>query len=463
MVIGLGTGVQLIEKINKYSNYLYKVLLLIIIVFISSDIFLTIEMSGATVRLSYILFSVLFILWTIYIFFTKNYNIPVDRTYLPLFFFCFVSFVSSLNSLFPLKSLIYSMWTLFYAVTIVFFIWFSRNNRMQNLDWMLKVYFYSFLVISVFGFYQLLLPFLIGDKTPFVTQWWQRYTFARINALSYEPSFFATYMLMGCFIWFILWIRKSNFINYKGITVIAIGLIIFLSSSRIGWMGIILIVAYGLVELAGYYYINKKFTIQNAKFFIYFIVISLFVICFLLFIINNPERFQFLFKGTGLFGTSDYSYAMRNERTIQTFRVFLDRPLNIIFGVGPGGAGAYMVGNPEKFGVFAESFKSLWGTEPNNLIAEILASVGIIGFIFFLWFIINIFRRLWNLYKNNHLIKKYRTICLALFWGLIIELIILQFNQNYLRPYMWLHIGISIAVINTLEHFLKNKDSLFYI
>lgn len=419
-------------------------------------------MSGATVRLSYILFFVLFILWIIYIFITKNYSIPIDRIYLPLFFFCFISAVSSLNSLFPLKSLVYSLWTLFYAVTIVFLIWYCRSNKLDNLDWILKVYFYSFMVISVFGFYQILLPFIIADKTPFVEQWWQRYTLARINVFSFEPSFFATYMLMGFFIWFILWIRKSKFINYKGIAVVATGLIIFLSSSRIGWIGIILIIGYGLIELAGYYSINKKFTIQNAKFFIYFVVILLFAVSFLLFIINNPERFQFLFKGTGLFDTSDHSYAMRSERTIQTFRVFLDRPLNIIFGVGPGGVGAYMVGNPEKFGIFAESFKSLWGTEPNNLIAEVLASVGIAGFIFFVWFNINILKRLWNLYKNSNLIKKYRTICLALFWGLIIELIILQFNQNYLRPYMWLHIGISIAAINTLEHFLKNKDSLLY-
>jgi hypothetical protein len=451
------------EKVNKYTNYLYKVILLVIIIFISSDIFLTIELSGATIRFSYILFFVLFILWIIYIFITKNYNIPVDRTYLPLFLFCFISSLSSLNSLFPLKSLIYSLWTIFYAVTVVFLIWFSRSNRLVNLDWILKVYFYSFLVISILGFYQILLPFIIGDKTPFVEQWWQRYTLARINVFSFEPSFFATYMMIGCFVWFILWIRKSNFINYKGITVAVTGLIIFLSSSRIGWIGIILIIGYGLIELIGYYSIDKKFTIQKSKFLIFFVVILLFAASFLLFIISNPERFQFIFEGTGLFDTTDHSYAMRSERTIQTFRVFLDRPLNIIFGVGPGGVGAYMVENPERFGLFAESFKSLWGTEPNNLIAEVLASVGIVGFVLFSWFIINILKRLWNLYKKGSLIKKYRTICLALFWGLIIELIILQFNQNYLRPYMWLHIGISIALVNTLEHFLKNKDSLVSI
>jgi O-antigen ligase len=453
----------LIDKINKYSNHLYRFLLLFIIVFISSDIFLTIEISGATVRFSYILFFVLFILWIIYIFITKKYDVPLDRTYLPLSLFCFISCLSSLNSAFPIKSLIYTLWTVFYALTIVFIIWFSRNNRLNNLNWMLKVYFYSYLAISVFGFYQILLPFIIGEKTPLVMQWWQRYSLARINVFSYEPSYFATYMLMGLFVWFILWIRRSDFINYKGLTLIAIGIIIFLSSSRIGWIGIILMAVYGLIELIGYYSVKKQFTKQNAKFFVSFILISVFAVTFLLIIINNPERFDFLFKGTGLFDTADYSYSMRNERAVETFEVFLDRPINILFGVGPGGVGAYMINNPGKFGIAVEGFEKIWSTEPSNITAELLASVGIIGLIIFVWFIAIIFKRLWNLYRNNNLIKKYRVICLALFWGLVMELAILQFNQNYLRPYLWLHIGISIALVNTLEHFLKNKDPLLYI
>jgi O-antigen ligase len=453
----------LIDKINKYSNHLYRFLLLFIIVFISSDIFLTIEISGATVRFSYILFFVLFILWIIYIFITKKYDVPLDRTYLPLSLFCFISCLSSLNSAFPIKSLIYTLWTVFYALTIVFIIWFSRNNRLNNLNWMLKVYFYSYLAISVFGFYQILLPFIIGEKTPLVMQWWQEYSLARINAFSYEPSYFATYMLMGLFIWFILWIRRSDFINYKGLTLIAIGIIIFLSSSRIGWIGIILITVYGIIELIGYYSLNKKFTRQNAKFFVSIILAIVFTVTLLVIIINDPERFDFLFSGTGLFDTADYSYSMRNERAIETFEVFLDKPINIIFGVGPGGVGAYMINNLGKFGIAVEGFEKIWSTEPSNITAELLASAGIIGFIIFAWFIVIIFKRLWNLYRNNNLIKRYRVICLALFWGLVMELTILQFNQNYLRPYLWLHIGISIAFVNTMEHFLKNKDPLLYI
>ena len=431
------------QHINKYSNYLFKIILLLIIIFISSDIFLTIEISEATIRFSSILFFVLFILWIIYFSYLKQVKIPMDKTFLPLLIFCFLSFISSTNSIFPLKSLIYSLWTVFSALTIVFLLWFSRSDSTDNLDWLLKIYFYSFFVISIFGIYQILLPFLIGEKTPFVTQWLQRGTLARINALSYEPSYFATYLIMGCFIWFILWVRENDIVKFRGIILLTVLVVVFLSSSRIGWLGIVMIIAYGLIGFIGYYLMNKKATTQNMKFFIYFIIILLFAIVSVLVMFNNKDKFDFLFEGTGLFDTADYSYSIRNDKTLDTFEVFLDKPSNFIIGVGPGGVGAYLVNNPE-------SFEKLWATEPNNFTAEILASVGILGFASFAWFLVNVFKRLWNLYANNNLLKKYRTVCLALLWGLALELIMLQFNQNYLMPYLWLNIGISISKINLL-------------
>ncbi len=451
------------EKINRYSNYVFKIFLLLIIIFISSDIFLTIDISGATIRFSYILFFFLFILWIIYLCLTKNFSIPLDKAFLPLLLFCFISFISSLNSGFPVKSLIYSLWTAFSALIILFLIWFAQSNKLDNLDWLLKIYFYSYFVISIFGIYQLLLPFIIGEKTPLVMQWWHTYNLARINGLSFEPSFFATYMLMGCFIWFILWIRKNELVKYKSIIFITIAFVVVLSSSRIGWIGVALILAYGLIEFLGHYSIKKKFTAQYLKYFISFLVVALFLVIAILIMVNNKERFQFIFQGTGLFDTSDSSYSLRFARALQTFQVFIDKPLNSILGVGPGGVGAYLFNNPEKFQIFAPNFEELWETEPLNVTAELLASVGIVGFIIFSWFIVGIFKRLWVLYKNNNLLQKYRTICLALFWGLVIELIILQFNQNYLRPYLWLHIGISIATANSLEHLIKSKDTTLYV
>jgi len=445
------------EKIEKYPNFIFKGLLLLLILFISSDVFLAIDISDATIRFSNILFLIIFILWIIYSAFRKNFIISRDRSFLPLFLFCFLSFVSTVNSVFPVKSLIYALWTSFSALTILFLVWFAQGNKLSNLDWMLKVYLYSYFVIAVFGIYQICLAFLAGEKILFVTQWLKTGIIARISGFSFEPSYFATYMLIGSFVWFIIWIRNNGIVKYRSIILFIIFLVVLLSTSRVGWIGLALIMVYGFIELVVHYLKNRSFTLHKARFFISVILIILFLIIFILFIFNSPESWsRYLFRGTGLFNTADYSYATRSDRTIDTLKVFIDRPLNLFLGVGPGGVGAYMADNPAKFEV-AEVLSSLWAVEPNSIFAEMLASVGIIGFTVFMWFIILIFKRLWDLYKNANVIEKYRSICLALFCGLILEIIILQFNQNYLRPYLWLHIGICIATIKTLETSLKDK------
>lgn len=447
------------EKIDRYSNYLFKSILLLIIVFISSDIFLVIELSGATIRLSYILFFILFIFLLLYFIFSKRCVLPNDYSYIPLIFFCYISFFSSLSSLFQLKSLIYSFWTVFNLFIIVYLLWFTRNS-FNNFLWLIKIYFYSYFVISIIGLYQILLPLLIGNKTPFVMQWWKEYSLARINGFSFEPSYFATYMLMGAFLWFILWLYNSSFVNYKAIIVISVCIVVFLSSSRIGWIGLVLIILYGLMETIKHFSIYKRLSKQYVRFLVALLVIVLFVIISVLTIINNKDTFKFIFQGTGLFDTSDASSTIRFERALKTFQVFIDKPMNIFLGVGPGGVGAYMVNYPEKFQIFASNFERLWATEPSNITLELLASVGIIGFIIFVWFIFSIFKRLWKLQRSDFLDSNYRTICLALFWGLVIELFILQFNQNYLRPYLWLHIGICIVAANNFENLLVKPIGL---
>ena len=117
------------NKFNKYSNYFFRSLLLLIIIFISSDVFLVIEIREATIRLSYILFFLILIFWVIWFVYKRNIKIPLDRSYIPLLFFCLMSFISALNSVFPLKSLIYTLWTLFSSLTIVFLVWFARKDK----------------------------------------------------------------------------------------------------------------------------------------------------------------------------------------------------------------------------------------------------------------------------------------------------------------------------------------------
>ena len=87
--------------INKYVNSIFKFLLFLIVIFISSDIFLAIDISGATIRLSQILFLIIISIWFFYFIIIKKSTIYYDRLLLPLFLFCTFSFLPSLNIFLP--------------------------------------------------------------------------------------------------------------------------------------------------------------------------------------------------------------------------------------------------------------------------------------------------------------------------------------------------------------------------
>ena len=68
-----------------------------------------------------------------------------------------------------------------------------------------------------------------------------------------------------------------------------------------------------------------------------------------------------------------------------------------------------------------------------TVLLEILAASGVIGFILFLLYFMKTLIK--PLLENNIILK-------ALVISLIIEFILLQFNQNIQRLYFWLHIAV---------------------
>ena len=52
-----------------------------------------------------------------------------------------------------------------------------------------------------------------------------------------------------------------------------------------------------------------------------------------------------------------------------------------------------------------------------------------------------------------------RYILISLVIALIMELVILQFNQNILRPYLWLHIAMLSAYFNIYKGENNNENS----
>ncbi len=428
--------------------------LFISIFLISSDIFLAIEFSGATVRASQILFLLLFILWTYSSIKSKRFVIPREKLFIPMFLFCFSVLLSLLNSEFILKTSIYFLWALFNTFMIIYIVQYAKKS-LANLDWLIKVYLYSFVFAAAFGLYQLLSSVIFGQG-PLITQWWKIGTLARINGFNFEPTFFANYMIAGAAMWFILWFKRSSLIKYKFVLTFFLFAVIIASSARSGWIGIAIIVFAGILYSIFYSIKNSRMHKQGLKL---IIIVAVCLVIAIPLIIIYFDKLVFLLAGTGLFGEETKSYSLRFTRILQTMGVFKDHPVNWFIGVGLGAIGAYMINRPDQFGIGATSFEGIWSIEPSNVATEALAGMGIIGFVIGAWLLVYIALRLWRISFDSRIGEKYRVVSQSLLWSFILQILILQFNATFLRPYIWFHMGLCIAMVHCMEHyFIKNSS-----
>ncbi|GGK37106.1 hypothetical protein GCM10010965_32440 [Caldalkalibacillus thermarum] len=171
------------------------------------------------------------------------------------------------------------------------------------------------------------------------------------------------------------------------------------------------------------------------------------------FVFYGGERTAFLLSGTGINGTSSHSVDARFENFTDTLNVFMKNPL---IGVSLGGV-APAIGRLH--GITVTDQETAKHFEGISIFAEVLAASGIIGFTFFMSYIFTIIFKPFILSKkiNNQLISG---LLKGMVFSLIGLLIILQFNQNILRLYLWLHIGILSALYSVSLKQLKNKMTL---
>jgi len=80
-----------------------------------------------------------------------------------------------------------------------------------------------------------------------------------------------------------------------------------------------------------------------------------------------------------------------------------------------------------------------------SVFAEVLAASGIVGFIPFMIYIAQIILKPLKLARIG-ISPEIKILLRAMAFSLLFELFILQFNQNILRPYLWLHISILSSI-----------------
>ncbi len=419
---------------DSFVTYRQFLNTLFFLVFISSsfDVFLNLKIGGFSFRFVYI---VILILLSIYLGDTIWKGILRVQAVGMLSFIIWSGFLIVFIPNTPLlsRNIGYIVWLYIHFVFITIA---SYYIHAVNVNQIVKLYLLSFLIVSLFGLLQFFVA-LFGVSM-LVEQWWIDGRLARINAFSYEPSYFATYLLIGfSFAYYLQRNKIATFGKLPLYTVIISGSALVLSTSRMG----IMLTA---IQVLCFEVLVKRKSFNQLLFFLIGFVVVLGGI--FLYIASN-ENLGFLLAGLGILGGSDHSSAERLDGFLTQLAIFSRSPFK---GYSLGGVSQAIAFEKGVTSISQETIKIY--DVSINIFLEVLTASGIIGFLFFMLYIYYTIAKPLRFARREELLTSDAVLLKALIWSLLFELLILCFNQNILRAYLWIH----IALINAVYFALKN-------
>jgi hypothetical protein len=403
----------------------------------SFDVFLVADVGGFTFRIHQLLLGLAFVSMIQISYKDQGLRMPPGMLPLIIWVAFILAFIP--NTVYLARSIGYGLW-LILDVCIVFVTVQLFGNR----DWiasLLRAYLKAFILVGGFGLLQFLLGILRAPD-PFVKQWFIPGIWPRINGFSYEPSYFSTYMLLG---WvFSAWlVERGVFVLGRRLTWAAFVIssaAIVLATSRIGWM---MMIAWGI----GYAYRRVckpyEFRIPPA------VVVTGLLCLGVAFVGVNiagehlkKKTVAMLAGGTGLYGTPAHSVNNREQSLTSTIEIFQKSPF---IGYSLGGV-ATAIGSSH--GTRISDNSDAKHNEGGSVAAEVLAASGIIGIIPLIAYFTTLFRK--PLAAITRCDRGVKNIVVGLAWALCMELLVLQFNQNILRAYLWFHLAVVSAVYSAM-------------
>jgi hypothetical protein len=314
-----------------------------------------------------------------------------------------------------------------------------KFSNLVSAEKIIKYYILSFYAMAWVGFIQFFLS-LCGIYV-LITMWWRASVIPRINGLSYEPSYYATYLMIGFAFLYFCHKKKVYFFTKKFQTTILISLVmaIVLSTSRMGILFMVAILVYDFFRLL----IASSFTLRISKVNLlisFSILVTIFGI--IIYVLNNSELKERYLAGTGIGNTAGHSTETRLKQMTDVWKVF---ELSPVYGYSLGGIAPAIA---RYYGSNTSDSKKVKEFEGLNIFVEVLAASGIFGFLFFGSWLFLFYRssiKLSGLLKSNGFIRE-SVILEALIYALTIEFLLLLFSQNILRPYLWIIIGMINAL-----------------
>ena len=329
----------------------------------------------------------------------------------------------------------------------------SSRNELINIA--ISLYIYSFVAMGIFGIYQFFIA-RFGFIPYGVEQWWIEFVFPRVNGLSYEPSYYAQYMLIG---WSVVYFRafdpnqQSPSMENKTLYFIfsILSSAIVLSSSRVMIALMFAVMTYRLL---------LSVIMSRPYIFLLKLIIALMLSGSLLFFyvrdldfygkaINRSAEYV-MTQNTGVAANGSNSLDSRINNAYSTFRVFLDHP---ILGVSFGGI-PYEIAKER--GEEIQEYSDYKRNQGNTVAFEVMAAVGLPGFIFFLLWLRSLIQQCFIAIPTLPFSKW----TLPFIAGLLVEILAMQFNQNIFRLYFWIHVAfISVLSFNKSNYHSGAADS----
>lgn len=388
---------------------------------------LTFDISGFTVKFSYI-FTIIFILLTALYFFQKKQKPSLKIDEISMLLFVVWSYMTIFWSIDKEKTFIISSMLLLIALLYISVKKFFEEGHFINIP---KYYIWLSIAASIFGLWQFFSDNLgMSQSFSFLGNDYIRGTFPfpRIQSTFFEPLYFAHFLLICIYLAIYRIVKKENR-RFFWILLLILGLSFFLTLSRGAYIALAVTIILALVSLI----IWSHQSIVRFMFSLGVLAVSLSCALSLIYFFSGRAGIKTYFSQT--LNAKDYlsgNDEKSREETVRgyTIQVALNNwQAHPFLGVGTG-----------TFGSLPEFEKVRAGGNPrqtvNSLYPEILVEEGVIGLILFGLFLFFLFRQAFISIEKKDRLKK--IILMAAVLALFIQYA--SFSTLYIA-YVWIFVA----------------------
>lgn len=381
------------------------------------------------------IFALILLVWMI----LQRWVWKIERRMLIAFSLILISLLlSALFGAAPKRSLGYLGIYLF-NFAVYFFLPFQIMQKI-DLQRFFRIYWSSFVVVGLYALSQILLS-IIGIYDPLALQRVGR--FARGQAWTYEPSYYALYMIPYVMFYNAkaLFREKIGYPFKRRFKLFCQNMLITISTST----G--LIISYPVFFLTTLLKMTNplhRVAKREMKKALLAFMGTLFALTALFYEVVIHSFFKFFYFGF----LNHFSFQARWDGIIASCETFFRHPL---LGAGLGGVSAEKFRELSVYDDKIETLIEFEGYDPTNCFTEVLASLGVVGLLAFIYLGLVFYRSFQDVMKDAAIDSESKKVATALFISLVVMIIALQMNQGLFRPYVWIHAAVVYGYFQRIK------------